>query len=230
MRVVALFDIDGTLVDTRGAGRRAMEQAFERIVGDPEPLRRFRFAGMTDRAIVRSGLRGAGHHAPDRLIDAVLSAYVAMLPDELQKSAGYVVHPGVRELCARLDAIESVALGLGTGNVEPGARAKLAVGELNALFGFGGFGSDHEDRAELLSVGATRGAERLGRSWPSSSDGDDLRVVVIGDTPKDVAAAERIGACSIAVGTGGYEADALDGADLFVDDLTDGRVLSFLLD
>ena len=227
MNAVALFDIDGTLVDTSGAGRRAMERAFQDVAGSSDSLAGFRFAGMTDRAIVRRGLAESGSGAADPVettIDAVLDAYLQWLPRELENEDGYVVHPGVAPLCERLDRMETVALGLGTGNVEAGARAKLEVGSLNSWFRFGGFGCDHEDRAELLRAGAQRGVTQLG--LPASAvSGEAVRVVVIGDTPKDVHAARTIGAFCVAVRTGGYSESDLSGADLIVSDLTDDRVM-----
>jgi phosphoglycolate phosphatase-like HAD superfamily hydrolase len=112
------------------------------------------------------------------------------------------VHEGIH---AALDAAVShgCAMGLGTGNVEVGARVKLARAGLADRFTFGGFGSDHEDRAELIRIGAERGAQHLGRALGA------CRVVVIGDTPKDVRAAQAIGAESFAVATGPFSTEQL---------------------
>lgn len=198
---VFLFDIDGTLLSTDGAGRRAMERAFERHTGRRDACA-FPFAGMTDRAILRAGLEVLGGAADEGAIDALLALYVAALEEELA-TAVCRVHPGVE---AALDAVltrASSAIGLGTGNVREGARLKLGRVGLFERFAFGGFGCDHERRDELLRCGAERGAALLGA--PRSA----CRVVVIGDTPKDVAAAQAIGAEAIAVATGPYGADAL---------------------
>jgi len=202
---VFLFDIDGTLISTGGAGRRSMEGAFREAHG-PRGVTAidFSFGGMTDRAIVRLGLRALGAEAhDDGIIDRLLDAYLARLDDEVARTDEYVVHPGVSTILEWLPREQRVAIGLGTGNVKKGAYTKLARGSLDASFAFGGFGCDAEDRTELLRVGALRGAAELG--LPAS----ECRVVVIGDTPKDVAAAHGIGADCIGVGTGGFEPRAL---------------------
>lgn len=202
---VYLFDIDGTLLSTGGAGRRSMEGAFRDVHGAPGAAAiDFSFAGMTDRAIVRNGLAALQHHAPDgAAIDRVLDRYLLRLADEVVRATSYVVHPGVVGVLAWLESVPNVVLGLGTGNVKKGAYAKLARGSLDSTFAFGGFGCDAEDRTELLRVGAGRGADAIGVALT------ECRVVVIGDTPKDVAAAHGIGAECIGVGTGGFEPRAL---------------------
>jgi phosphoglycolate phosphatase len=202
---VYLFDIDGTLISTGGAGRRAMEGAFSDVHGAPGSAAvSFSFAGMTDRAIVRIGLAALEHHAPDAAaIDRVLDRYLVRLADEVVRTETYCVHPGVVGVLGWLQSVERIALGLGTGNVKKGAYAKLARGSLDASFSFGGFGCDAEDRTELLRVGAERGARALDVSLA------ECRIVVIGDTPKDVAAAHGIGADCIGVATGGFDPKAL---------------------
>ena len=203
---VFLFDIDGTLLLTGGAGRRSMRGAFDDVYGPGgSAALDFSFAGMTDRAIVRTGIQAArAGSADDAAIDHLLEVYLARLHDEVPKADSYRVLPGVAGVLAWLASeVERIAIGLGTGNVKRGAYAKLARGSLDAAFGFGGFGCDAEDRAALLRVGAERGAAALGLPFA------ECRVVVIGDTPKDVAAAHAIGAECIGVGTGGFEPDAL---------------------
>ncbi len=204
---VFLFDIDGTLISTGGAGRRSMEAAFSRLFGARGVAAvEFSFAGMTDRAIVRAGLRALEGPAIEHdlpAIERVLDAYLERLADEVRRTETYTVHPGVKSILGWLPDTASTAIGLGTGNVKRGAYTKLARGALHEAFAFGGFGCDAEDRAELLGVGAQRGAEALG--VPRA----ECRVVVIGDTPKDVSAAHGIGAECIGVGTGGFEPKAL---------------------
>lgn len=199
---VFLFDIDGTLVSTGGAGRRSMERAFVEHTGASAALD-FPFAGMTDRAIVRRGLVGAGRAPDEALLAAVLASYLRVLSEEVAAAERYVVHDGVARVLAEASAWSGCAIGLGTGNIRDGAKVKLDRAGLFGHFAFGGFGCDAEDRAELLAVGAERGAARLGR--PRA----ECRVVVIGDTPKDVAAALAIGAEAVGVGTGSYTADEL---------------------
>jgi phosphoglycolate phosphatase len=195
---VLLFDIDGTLVATGGAGRRAMVGAFTELYAKDDVFEGFSFAGMTDRAIARHGIVAATGVCDGAAIDRALDVYVARLHRELEKSDGYRVFPGVHDVVARVRAAAGVAVGLGTGNVKRGAYAKLAPGELAGHFAFGGFGCDAEERSEVLRSGARRGAEALGVPL------DECRVVVIGDTPKDVAAAKALGAECVGVGTGGF--------------------------
>lgn len=195
---VLLFDIDGTLITTGGAGRRAMERAFGAVYGRPEAMA-FPMDGMTDRLIVRQALIRIGAEVSEGAIDRVLAAYVDILREEVASCPDerYRVHAGMREAIASA-RLRGAAVGLGTGNIREGARVKLARVGLGETFGFGGFGCDAEDRAELIRVGAERGAAALRVARR------DCRVVVIGDTPKDVAAARAIGADCVGVGTGHY--------------------------
>ena len=213
--LVALFDIAGTLIDAGGAGRRAIEAAMDEVVGPDHGLGKVRFAGMTDPAIVAEGLRVAGRAFDDEVVAQVLAAYLRRLPDELQRSPPRI-HPGVMDILDWLGTLADVAIGLGTGNLQAGAQAKLTPVDLWGRFAFGGFGSYHADRATLIGIGADRGAARLGR--PRTQ----CRVVVIGDTPRDVAAAQAIGARSLGVGTAWHPAAELRaaGATWAVDDLT----------
>lgn len=199
---VLLFDIDGTLVSTGGAGRRAIERAFLLQTGSAAVLD-FSFAGMTDPAIVRAGLTHAGREAHAEAIAAVLAAYLVVLEEEVRAAERFLVHAGIPEALDHAAGWSGVAIGLGTGNIAEGARVKLGRANLHDRFSFGGFGSDSEDRAELLRVGAERGAAKLGVRR------EDCRVVIIGDTPKDVAAALAIGAEAVGVGTGPYSASDL---------------------
>ncbi len=200
---VVLFDLDGTLVSTGGAGRRAMAAAFRAAVGADSVFDGFQFGGMTDLGIVRAGLESLGRELEPSLVDAIFEAYLSVLPDEVARSEGYRVLPGVAAMIDAIRALRGFALGLGTGNIERGARIKLARGDLDRHFAFGGFGSDAEDRTELLRRGAARGAEILGEA-PAS-----CRLVIVGDTPKDVAAAIALGAECVTVGTGGHSPRAL---------------------
>lgn len=211
---ILLFDIDGTLIDGRGAGRRAMEAAMAAVCGHDGGLPGLRFAGMTDRAIARAGLRAASRPDDDDDLQAVLDQYLARLPAELSATPP-TTHPGVDALLGVLEGRAQLAVGLGTGNLEPGARLKLSPGRLWPRFAFGGYGSDAEDRAELLAAGIRRGAARLGED-PSA-----CRVVVIGDTPKDVAAARAVGAQCLAVATSFFSVAELlaQGATWAVEDL-----------
>lgn len=195
---VLLWDIDGTLLSTGGAGRRAMERAFARYADRRDACEAFSFAGMTDRAIIRTGLETVGREATEDAIDALLAIYVELLAQEMSLAGDTRVHAGVIEALDAAARRAECAIGLGTGNVRAGAQAKLTRVGIYERFAFGGFGCDHELRDELLRIGAARGAAML--EAPLAA----CRVVVIGDTPKDVAAARAIGAESIAVATGTY--------------------------
>jgi phosphoglycolate phosphatase-like HAD superfamily hydrolase len=201
---VLLFDIDGTLVLTGGAGRRAMVGAFVQVHARGDVFEGLNFGGMTDRAIVRHGLRRVREPREERdeeeAIDLLLEAYLGLLESELERTEDYRILPGVEALLISLRGLSRVAVGLGTGNVRRGAIAKLARGRIHEEFAFGGFGCDAEDRALLLRAGATRGASSIGARL------EECDVVVIGDTPKDVHAARGIGARCVGVGTGSYTA------------------------
>lgn len=205
---VLLFDIDGTLVDTGGAGRKALRRAFADRYDRPDACDHFSFDGMTDRAIARLGLQAIGRQVTDEEIDAVLSRYVAVLEEEVRgvEDRAYLVHPGMVEALDEAAGRANVAVGLGTGNIREGARVKLQRVRLFDRFSFGGFGCDAEDRAALIRVGAERGAARLGAPL------DACRVVIIGDTPKDVAAALACGGECVGVGTGAHRPEELLGA------------------
>jgi phosphoglycolate phosphatase len=205
-----LFDVDGTLVTTCGAGRRAVERAFELRHGTKEVLA-FSFGGMTDKAIVRNGLLTLGRSFDNEAeladeVEATLAFYLTVLAEEVAR-ARIRIHDGMARALDMADAKKNVALGLGTGNIRKGAELKLDCVGIYHRFSFGGFGDDSIDRPTLLMLGARRGAEKLGAPI------EDCRIVVIGDTPKDVAAAKVIGADSIAVATGMHDLTELKGCD-----------------
>ena len=202
---VLLFDVDGTLVTTGGVGRRALEIAFERSFGRRDACRTFRLDGMTDRAIVRTGLQAIAVEPTEALIDQILVDYLLVLAEEVSAApdATYRVHAGMGATLDAAGARREVAVGLGTGNIREGARIKLERVSIYDRFSFGGFGCDAEDRTALIRRGAERGAALLGAPV------EECRVVVIGDTPKDVTSATAIGAESIGVGTGSFTPEQL---------------------
>lgn len=223
---VLLFDIDGTLITTGGAGRRAITRAFETVYGRPDACDDFSFSGMTDRAIVRLGLDAIGVTVSSATIDEVIGSYLRLLDEEVARvdEAKYRVHRGMHEAIAAGHS-NGCAVGLGTGNVQRGAITKLRRVGLHDRFDFGGFGDDHELRPELIRRGAERGAARLGKPLEA------VRVVVIGDTPKDVDAARAIGAECVAVATGDHSLEALEqaGATRAFPDLSAAGALESLL-
>jgi phosphoglycolate phosphatase-like HAD superfamily hydrolase len=202
---VALFDIDGTLLVTGSTGRRAVNRAFSDMYRRADACDSFGFDGMTDRLIARMGFEAIGVEATAEAIDAWLERYLSALEDEVSRAddASFHLLPGMREAIAAAQAAE-LAVGLGTGNVREGARIKLERVGVHRHFRFGGFGCDAEARPELIRLGAERGASLLG--VPVAN----CRVVVIGDTPRDVEAARAIGAECIAVATGRYSVAELE--------------------
>lgn len=222
--LVLLFDIDGTLISTGGAGRRSMERAFAATYGRADACAGISFGGMTDRAILRAGLAALGEPPVPAAIDALLTAYLAALEDEIARS-DCRLHAGIEGALTAAHGHARAAVGLGTGNVREGARVKLRKVGIYERFTFGGFGCDHEDRGELIRMGAERGARALGVLR------EECRVVVIGDTPKDVAAAKVIGAESIAVATGSFSLAELTaaGATHVFRDLTDPAAIPAML-
>jgi phosphoglycolate phosphatase-like HAD superfamily hydrolase len=179
-----------------------MERAFARY-GSADACS-FRFDGMTDRQIARQALTTLGIEPTEAAIKASLDLYLELLEEEVQRTAtvDYRLHEGIVE-ALRAARERELGIGLGTGNLVEGARIKLSRVGVYEEFAFGGFGSDAEDRTELLRHGAERGARHVGAPLA------ECRVVVIGDTPKDVSAAQGIGAECIGVGTGTYTVDAL---------------------
>ena len=203
---LVLFDIDGTILHTHGAGKRAVHRALREVFGTTGP-EGHRFDGKTDRQIVRELMTLAGHGDAhiDRHMDDLLDRYVRYLRDELESATRPPhVYPGVRPLVDALDARDDVVLGLLTGNLVEGARAKLDVaGFAWERFRVGAFGSDAERRPDLPALAKQRGEAVLGRPI---AGGD---VVIIGDTPADVTCGTGIGARAIGVATGQYGEEEL---------------------
>jgi phosphoglycolate phosphatase len=225
-----LFDIDGTLVHSGGAGRRAIEVAFERVWARAIPwdgYGRLRFNGRTDLAILRDvgALVGLTEEEYLSREPALLDEYLDALPDEVERASGRLVYPGIPELLEALSVRPELRLALLTGNLERGARAKLAPFGLNRYFVVGGYGSDAVDRREIARIARTRAEEAFGIRFPAA------RVVVVGDTPADVDCARAGGFCAVAVGTGGETRESLDACspDLYFDNFADtGAVLERL--
>ncbi len=200
----ALFDIDGTLVSMRGAGSRAMDQAFERLTGIAQAFRDVPMAGRTDRAILETALTrlAADGRAPapaESFHAEFTTRYLAALETEAMKP-GPTVCPGVVATLARLESL-GIVLGLGTGNYEGAARIKLARFGLWSRFPFGGFGDQACDRSEVVVRAAREGMRRSGAACGE--------VVVIGDTRADIEAGRAVGARVLAVATGPIPIDEL---------------------
>lgn len=207
MRLV-LFDIDGTLLTSAQAGRRALRAAFAEEYGDLAFFDQVRFDGKTDPQILAELHTAAG--CPERItppaIERMLGRYVAQLEHVLAER-GHLVRPcpGVPELLDALQQDDGVVLGLLTGNVVPGARLKLgAAGISFERFTVGAFGSDSADRSSLPPIAARRMQERFGHELTGN------QIVIVGDTPADIACGSGIGARAIAVATGSYRPAELE--------------------
>ena len=215
MRLV-LFDIDGTMLRSGGVGRVSMESALMEVFGAPGSPD-YHYDGKTDRQIARELMRLEGFTVQeiDAQMDAVMDAYLETLRRELSSGRRTVhVLDGVVELLDELDREEEVVVGLLTGNIEAGARAKLEAAGIDiARFRANAFGSDHEHRPELPAVARQRARDLLGeREGEGEGGGAEFngnRMIVIGDTPADIKCGESIGARAIGVATGRYTVEQL---------------------
>ena len=209
---LVLFDIDGTLLQTLGAGIRGMSAAFGQLHGRPDALDGVAIAGRTDLAIVTDAFRAIGQPATPGAVVALRDAYFARLPTELARpvEGRFGVLPGVAALLDALDARDDMPMGLLTGNFAGGAAIKLGYFDLWRRFRFGAFGDAHRDRRDLVPVALEEAAAR------GIAPG---RVMVVGDTPLDIDCAHAHGAAAVAVATGPYTAAQLGHADLVVETL-----------
>jgi phosphoglycolate phosphatase len=204
--IAALFDIDGTLIVTGGAGGRAWRRAFRSLFDVDVDIADYSESGETDPQVARNCFRGALGREPDRReLTRLLAGYLDALPEEIEGSEGYRVLPGVHAVLERLRD-EGVMLGLTSGNVEAAAHMKIARARLNRFFSFGGYGSDSNDRTELTR----RAIERAGMIH--GEEIDPARCEVVGDTPRDIAAAHGARAVAVGVATGDYTARDLRSA------------------
>jgi phosphoglycolate phosphatase len=200
---LVLFDIDGTLIRTGGAGLRAFERAFATEFNLREGIERLSFAGRTDVSLVREffGLHSVAA-TPENLM-RFFDSYLFWLDHFMDKLGGSTL-PGVEKLIRELQNLPNAPLlGLLTGNVQLGAEIKLRHYRLWDSFKFGAFGNDHEDRNQLASIARQRGAHRLGRVLAGEE------ILVIGDTTLDIACAKAIDAKMLAVASGGHSLEQL---------------------
>lgn len=203
MKRLLLFDIDGTLV-WGGPAKAAFEDAMNQVFGTAGPIGGHDFSGKTDPQIARELLTLAGFESADieAGFDALWREYLAGLGARLVDQPMSLL-PGVEDLLDALTRRDDVGLGLLTGNISGGARLKLDSVGLAGYFPVGGYGSDAEDRDELPAVAMDRANEHFGTELSPDS------VVVIGDTPRDVACGKNGGTRTVAVATGWYDAETL---------------------
>lgn len=217
---VCLFDIDGTLISTGGAGKAALEAALASEFGIPHPIGKLTLSGRTDRAILRDLFRLHELEETPETFGRLRDAYLRHLPGCLARISGCVL-PGIAALLEQLRQREDVAVGLLTGNIREGARLKLGHYGLAQHFEFGGFGDEHLDRDDV----AREALGEVRRRFDGTVTPD--RIWVVGDTPLDVRCARSIGAKAIAVGTGWHTLEELaeHQPDLLVADLADAGPL-----
>ena len=206
MRRLILFDIDGTLIRSDGAGKRAVRDALVEVFGTAGPIGGYSFAGRTDPEIVRHLLRGAGLSDAD--IDAGLPRLWGVYVENLRREIGRLdvrPLPGVPGLVDRVEAAGGeVVLGVLTGNVREGAQIKVDAAGLGFhRFRVGAFGSDHAERPELPAIAVRRAREAVGVGFSGKE------IVIVGDTPLDVACGAHLGVRTIATATGTYSVDDL---------------------
>jgi phosphoglycolate phosphatase-like HAD superfamily hydrolase len=213
-----LFDIDGTLLVTGGAGAVAWQRAFLELYEVEANIEEHTHAGMTDPEIAEIVFREViGRDGSEAERARAIQAYLSHLAAAVAESSGYRVMPGIEELLPRL-ARQGVLLGLVTGNIEAAAHLKLARGGLNSFFAFGGYGSDSRDRTELTKRGLERAATVAGAPI------DPATAIAVGDTPRDVKAGHGAGIRVVGVATGAYSTEELSAADAdwAITDITEG--------
>ena len=227
MRKLVLFDIDGTLVLTGGAGLRAMNRALEEVFGHAGGLDGIPLAGRTDWAILSDAVRRIGRSLDGALLADLEQRYVNHMTEEIQHPGDgrKAVMPGVRQILDALERRDDVLVGLVTGNFEAGARVKLGHFDLWRYFRCGAFGGDAADRNALVPFARER-ARACG--LPDIPDED---IVVVGDTPHDVRCAHAVGAIAVAVATGTSSVAELRGAgaEHVFEDLSDVQAFLRLL-
>ena len=213
-----LWDIDGTLLVTGGAGAIAWQRAFQEQWGAEANIEEHTQAGMTDPERAAIIFREViGREGSDEERAAAIAGYLSHLEDAVNESSGYRIMPGIEETLPRL-AERGVLQGIVTGNIEAAAQIKLARGNLNRFFQFGGYGSDSSDRTEVTKRALERGEGVLGTPL------DRAEAISVGDTPRDVEAGHGAGIRVVGVATGAYTVDQQReaGADWPVEDVTSG--------
>jgi len=210
-----LFDIDGTLVNTGGAGVESLKTTVRNQFRAGDDLRDIEIAGKTDRAIIRDILRKYGVDPTEEKIISFAREYIDGLPLWLSRTRGRVL-PGIQQLLARLEPQPHIVLALLTGNLQEGARLKLQHYGLWDFFEFGAFADDHHDRNELGAFARQRAQLKHGHDF------DAADIDVIGDTNHDIACGKAFGARTIAVATGSWSRERLAGCtpDFLFDDLS----------
>lgn len=201
-----LFDVDGCLISTGGAGARAWRAAFSQLHGVAADIGQFTEAGMTDPTVARLTFSRVLERPPtERELARLLAVYLERLEGEVARSPGYRIMPGVAALLPQLTAA-GILLGVVSGALEAAVHIKLGRGQLTRFFTVGGYGSDSADRGELTRLAIARCSVIHGHAVAGE------RVLVVGDTPRDIDAAHAAGAVGVGVATGKYSVDELRAA------------------
>ena len=204
--LAVLFDVDGTLISSGGAGAASWRLAFDDLYGVPADIGEFTDAGMTEPEVGRLTFTHVVGHEPTRgELARVMSRRLHYLRQTVAESKDFRVLPGVRETLDRLIA-EGILLGISTGGIEAAAHMKLARADLNHYFCFGGYGSDSPNRTTLTRRALERAGTLLGEPL------DPSEAFVVGDTPLDVEAAHGAGVAAVGVASGHFTADELRAA------------------
>jgi phosphoglycolate phosphatase len=217
-RLAILFDVDGTLIISGGAGADSWRLAFDELYGIPADIGKFTDTGMTDPDVGRKTFEAVLHREPvPAEFSKLLERRLHYLHQTVRESKHYQVLDGVAELLPKLLA-EGYLLGLVTGNLEAAAHIKMHRGKLNRFFSFGGYGSDSSDRAEVTRIALRRAALVFGAELGPE------RCVVVGDTPHDADAAHAAGIACVGVASHNFNAEQLreGGADWVIESLKDG--------
>ncbi|MBI5804622.1 HAD family hydrolase [candidate division TA06 bacterium] len=223
---LVLFDIDGTLVHCGATPRRVFKQALLEVFGTAGPIDGWIFDGKTDSMIVRELMAEAGVEHNSDMVERALNLYSSALQTELPKASDKKIYPGVRELLEELSK-QPVLQGLLTGNIRPGARAKLESLGLWKYFSFGAFADDSAVRKELADIAVQRAFEISGQKFTGK------QIVIVGDTEHDINCGRHLGVKTVGVGTGRSSAAKLlgHGADQAFWDFSDYQeVVRVILD
>ncbi len=220
-RIAVLFDIDGTLLTTGGAGAASWRLAFDELYGIPADIGKFTDAGMTDPDVGRKTFEGVLNRKPERKeFTRLLERRLSYLHKTVAESKQYRVLPGVEDLLPQLIE-DGYLLGLVTGNVEAAAHIKLHRAQLNRFFSFGGYGSDSTDRGELTKIALKRATLVYGEPLSAA------QAIAVGDTPRDVEGAHAAGIACVGVASGNFTVEQLRaaGADYAIASLTEALPL-----
>lgn len=200
------MDIDGTLLHTGGAGTRSLSKSFQKIYGIEKAFQGITMDGKTDPEIVKEAIQrnGIKQEIEPAELERIFAEYIAFLKEEIWISPNYRLMPGVKDMLENLHARENILLGIASGNIQQGAEIKLKRGGIDKYFLFGGYGSDSEDRGEVIKIAISGAKELLPGIELSKED-----IYVIGDTPRDIIFGRQAHATTVGVATGRYPLEEL---------------------